>query len=309
MASVAARRVRVILNPAAGRKAGLPTRRAVGPRELAALLARHRLDAEIVAAASAEEGRAAARDARDAGHPLVVAAGGDGTAGTVARELLGSPTALGLLPLGSVMNIARMLGIPRELEGAAAVLAAGATRAIDVGEARGRAFFECGSVGMNAAIFRHAQRVDRGHYAALLTALRVALRYRPGRMTIELDGRAIRTCALMVTVANGPYTGLGFTVAPDADLDDGLLDVGVFRHYSRWELLRHLRAIAFGRRHYSPHVATYRAARVRVAGARPLPCRADARDLGATPVEFAVRRAALRVVAPVLAVYSIRNVF
>ncbi len=298
MASAAPRRVRVILSTAAGRKAGLPTQRAVGPGELAALLARHRLAAEIVATDSEEEGRAATRAAREAGYDLVVAAGGDGTAGSVAGELLDTPTALGLLPLGSVMNIARMLGVPRHLEGAAAVLAAGATRVIDVGEARGRVFFECGSVGMNAALFRHAQRVDRGHYGALLTALRVALRYRPARMTVELDDRTIRTRALMVTVANGPYTGLGFTVAPDADVGDGLFDVGIFQHYSRWELLRYLRAIAFGRRHYSPHVATYRAVRVRVAGARPLPCRADARDLGVTPVAFAVRRAALRVVAP-----------
>jgi diacylglycerol kinase (ATP) len=108
----------------------------------------------------------------------------------------------------------------------------------------------------------------------------------------------VRTRALMVAVANGPYMGVGMTVAPDARLDDGRLDVRVFRGFSKWELLRHLGSIAFGRRRYSPHVSTYRSVRVRVTSARPLPARADRRDLGTTPIEFVVRPRALRVLVP-----------
>ena len=102
----------------------------------------------------------------------------------------------------------------------------------------------------------------------------------------------------MVAVANGPYTGAGMTVAPAARLDDGRFDVRVFRGFSKWELIRHLAGIAFGRYRYAPHVSTYRAARVRITSVHPLPCRADARDLGTTPIEFRVRPAALRVVVP-----------
>ncbi len=85
---------------------------------------------------------------------------------------------------------------------------------------------------------------------------------------------------------------------PGARLDDGKFDVRVFRRFSRWELLRHFAAIAFGHRRYAPQIVTYRSARVRIEGRRPLPCRVDAHDLGATPVTFQVRPAALLVVAP-----------
>ena len=93
--------------------------------------------------------------------------------------------------------------------------------------------------------------------------------------------------------------GIGFTVAPEARLDDGLFDVRIFRRFSRWELLRHFAAIAFGRRRYSPKIATYRSSHVRVDSAHPLPCRADSHDLGTTPVTFVVRPAALRIAVPI----------
>jgi YegS/Rv2252/BmrU family lipid kinase len=290
-------RIRVIFNPNAGSKGGISTND-TSEEAVRAAMAAHSLGDELVATASEEEAVAATREAADRGYAVVAAAGGDGTVGTVACQLLGRETALGVLPLGSVMNVARMLGVPRELDGAAAVIAGGAVRAIDVGEAKGTLFFEGGSVGLNAAVFREAQRVDAGHYAALFAALGTLIRYRPPRMVIHLDDRVLTTRALAVAVANGPYTGLGFAVAPDARLDDGLFDVVVFSRFSRTELLRHFAAIAFGRRRYSPKTATYRSARVRIVGVHPLPCRADAHDLGTTPVEYAVRPAALRVVVP-----------
>ena len=87
------------------------------------------------------------------------------------------------------------------------------------------------------------------------------------------------------------------TVAPDARLDDGCFDVRVFGRFSKWELLRHLASIAFGRRRYAP--PGRRTARGGSASpAHPLPSRADSRDLGTTPVEFSVRPRALRVIVP-----------
>jgi diacylglycerol kinase (ATP) len=102
----------------------------------------------------------------------------------------------------------------------------------------------------------------------------------------------------MVTVANGPYTGLGLTLAPDARLDDGLLDVRIVERFSKTELVRHFWAIAFGRRAYQPRIRTERASRIRVDSGRPLLVRADADDLGTTPVEVTVRPRCLWVIAP-----------
>jgi diacylglycerol kinase family enzyme len=110
------------------------------------------------------------------------------------------------------------------------------------------------------------------------------------------DANPVSTRGLMAVIANGPYAGAGMTLAPDARLDDGLLDVRVFRHFSKFELLRHMASIMFGRRAYVPHVSTYREAQVRISGRRPLPVRADSVDLGVTPMECRVLPRALKVV-------------
>ncbi|HEY7735836.1 MAG TPA: diacylglycerol kinase family protein [Candidatus Limnocylindrales bacterium] len=291
------RTYRVIWNTVAGSRAISPAP-SVDRTALLALMAEHGLGDDLVETASEDEGRAAARAAVTDGVDVVVSAGGDGTIGLIAAELLGAPAALGVLPLGTVMNVTRMLGLPRELPTAAEIVREAPIREIDVGRAGDALFLETGSVGMNAAIFREVQRFDDGDWASILRTVWVALRYRPARMEIALDQGTVRTRALMIVVANGPYLGAGMTVAPEARLDDGLFDVRVFRGFSKLDLLRHLTGIAFGRRRYEPHISTYRSRRVTVRGARPLPCRADSRDLGTTPVEFEARPRALRVVAP-----------
>lgn len=293
------RRLRVLVNSSSGAKAGIPTNQAT-VQEVRDAMRRHRLGEDLVVTESEEEAVAATRDAVAQGYDVVVAAGGDGTVGTVACVLLGTETALGILPLGSVMNVARMLGISRDLGVAASILANGDVRTIDVGEAKGRLFFEGGSVGLNAAVFREAQKADSdsGRHRALLAALWTLVRYRPPRMVIHLDDTVLTTRALAVSVANGPYSGLGFTVSPGARIDDGMFDVVIFSRFSRTELIRHFASIAFGRRRFTAKTATYHSARVRIEGVSELPCRADGHDLGTTPVEYVIRPGALRVIAP-----------
>lgn len=290
-------RVRVIWNASAGSKGGILTD-LVDEDRIREVMARADLGDELVATTTPDEARAQAADAVSRGYELVVAAGGDGTVGNVAESLLGTRTTLGILPLGTVMNIARSLGVPRDLDAAADVLATGHVREIDVGQAGDRPFFETASVGMNAAMFREAQRFEDGDWSSVVRTIWVALRYRPARMSIDLEDQAIRTRALMVTVSNGPYTGAAMTVAPEARLDDGKLDVRVFRRFSKPRLLRHLVSIAFGRHRYAPEVDTYLSRFVRIESVRPLPARADSRDLGTTPVELVIRPRALRVVVP-----------
>jgi diacylglycerol kinase (ATP) len=290
-------RVRVIVNAYAGSKGGIRTN-GVTKADIEAVLDQVGLEAELFVSNSEEEARRLAAEAVQRGYAAVVAAGGDGTVGLVATELLRSETVLGILPGGSIMNIARSLGIPRELAAAADVLACGVVRKVDVGEARERPFFEAGSVGMNAAMFREAQRFESGVRTSIARTIWAAIRYRPARMEIALDEGVVRTRALAVIVANGPYTGAAMTVAPQARLDDGRFDVTIFEHFSKWELIRHLAAIAFGRREYVPHLSTYRSSFARISSIHPLPARADSHDLGTTPIEFRVLPAALKVIVP-----------
>ena len=139
------RRYRVIRNPAAGAKKGIATN-AVAAEELLALLERHGLGSDVIETASEDETRREARRAVDEHVDVVVAAGGDGTIGAIAEELLDTSSALGVLPLGTVMNVPRMLGLSRDLEEAAAALAYGSVHCVDAGQADGRTFFEASSV-------------------------------------------------------------------------------------------------------------------------------------------------------------------
>lgn len=290
------RRVRVIYNPSAGTRPRLPAEStdAQGIREL---LGRHGLVADVVTTESEAEARQAVRDAVTDGCRTVVAAGGDGTFDLVAGELLDGDVAIGILPLGRAMNVARSLSIPRELEQAAAILAAGQQRVIDVGVGGQRIFYEIASIGLSAELLGLAHAFDKGHHGSIVELFRVLTRFRRTKLRLQLDGRDLEVTAMMLVVANGPYTGLGLTLAPDARLDDGLLDIRIFRRFSRLELLRHFWAIAFGRRAYAPQVIERRARRV-IVETPGLACRADANDLGRTPIEISVRPGVLRVIAP-----------
>jgi diacylglycerol kinase (ATP) len=291
------RRVLVVWNPEAGSKAGLPTN-GTSEAELRRVLADHGLGDDLFLsqspAAAAFRVDQAVRDGVD----VVVAAGGDGTARSVALRLLGKQTALGLLPLGSAMNLARSLGIPRELDKAANVIATGEVRAIDIGEIAGRPFIEQVSVGLSAEAFAKAHAVDKRRFGAVLGLLRLVRKNRRTRIELELDGEVRRSRALALSIANTPYTGLGIELAPDARLDDGLLDVVVFESLSPLGLARYMAATIGGRGEPPERFRTYRAKRVRIDTRRPLPVRFDAEDGGRTPVEIRVLASALRVVAP-----------
>jgi diacylglycerol kinase (ATP) len=284
---LSARPITVIWNPNAGAKVRLPGK-AVTAESLNEMFATAGGVANIIETKSSEDATAQVRRLITVGERLIVAAGGDGTIGLVARELLGKDVTLGVTPLGSVMNIPRMLGLPLDPAQAVRLLVAERPRTaqIDVGEANGEVFYEAASVGLHAQMFNAAHHFDDGKWGSPLRALWMAFRYQPGRMEITLDGSdSVQTRALMVVVANGQYAGPAMTLAPEAKPDDGQLDVRVFRHFAKLELLRHMASIMFGRHAYVPHVDTYRAANVRITGHRPLPCRADSIDLGTTPLD------------------------
>jgi YegS/Rv2252/BmrU family lipid kinase len=293
---VTRRRILVIFNPNAGKKAGLPTN-TNDEADLRQALRHHDLDAEVFVSPDQDGATERVRVAVAEGYDVVAAAGGDGTVRSVAFELLGTSTALGILPAGTAMNIARSLGIPRELDAAAGLLGSGEIRAIDVGWARDRPFLEMASIGLNAEVLEIAEKAEGGRLGEVARLIREALRSRPTRVLLELDGREIRTRALGLAVAVGPYAGVGITVAPEARLDDGKLDVVVFEGFRRLELVRHLIA-AIGGRRPERRVTTHRVARVRVASRRPLSIRIDSAEAGTTPIDLTIKRGELRVVAP-----------
>jgi len=294
----AARKIRVIWNPSSGYKMGITTNPA-SEEDLRAVMARHGLGNDLVVSTDAEAAIERVKEAMAAEYDIVVAAGGDGTVASTATQLLHTRTALGILPFGSVMNVARMFGIPRDLDAAAAIIGGGITRTVDVAEANGVPFYEAGAVGLGAELLDEANRIDHGDYMGIIRSVLTLFRYRHAPMRIFLDDRTISTGAIAVTIANGPYLGLAYTIAPDAALDDGKLDVSIYDGFTRLQLVRYFASIAFGRQRYSRKVETHQSRYVRIeARRRPIPCRISDIDFGTTPVTFTVRKAALRVIVP-----------
>lgn len=290
----------VIVNPQAGAKLGF-VRTVDAADEVSAALTAAGVRFEIRATESAGHATELASDAARQGRQLVIAAGGDGTAREIARALAHSETTLGLMPRGTVMNVARSLSVPRDMARAAQTIAEGRVLTMDLGRVGDRLLLEAGGVGIDAVLLGYFGRLERGARPA--GVLRGLLRFLWGlgkpAITVAHDGRRTRTHAPLVSVANGPYIGAAYAIAPHARIDDGLLDVVVFRGASVLRVLLHLALIAGGRAVPPPpeaQIMRVRSVEVSTRRRRPLPVHADGDPVGVTPVRFEVEPAALRVV-------------
>ncbi|HLH27189.1 MAG TPA: diacylglycerol kinase family protein [Chloroflexota bacterium] len=291
----------LIFNPNAGHKLGLTTN-AGGPHEVQQALRAAGVAFEPRPTEYAGHATKLAWAAVAAGHRLVIAAGGDGTVGEVAQALAGTDAVLGVMPLGSIMNVARTLCIPRDLMAAARLIAGGEVLAMDLGKVGHIYFLEAGGVGLAAGLFGYFEQLDaRGlRLRTLQGLLRFVHDLGTPRLLVEADGRARQVRAPMVTVANSPFVGAAYALAPDARIDDGLLDVVIFRGLGVLRILAHLLAVFGGRRlPPPPGTITLRAHSVRVSlvnrHRRPLPVHADGDAVGITPAQFEIAPGALRV--------------
>lgn len=303
-------RIKVIVNPASGKKAGITTNSA-GVDEVRQVLEANNIQADIVETEYPEHATELAEAAVSEGYDVVIACGGDGTISEVATALIGKKTTLGILPVGSANNVARMMHVPFDLEEAAKLLRLGEIRKVDVGRCNGEYFLETAGVGLDAALFPILNQLDKGEYIRLWDAARTLFRFRPRRVTLVLDKKIVRASALVVLVANGPYWGYSVPLAPDAKVDDGVFDVIVFRNFSKTDFIRHVISAFLGRGRsedpgsehgrsrgtHHPKLQTYRAEQVRVlARGRPWPVHADAKPRGYTPASVEIVPGTLRVI-------------
>ena len=282
--------------------------------------------AEIVETKPDEPPAAIVKRAVEEGFSMVIAGGGDGTVGATAKALVGTDCPLGILPMGTYNNFARALGLPLDLQAACRVLAQGRTRRVDVGVANGtHYFFEAAGVGIDAELFPLGEEIKCGNWSRLWQAMKLAYQAEPARIHFELDlplseayhdgakGSAIRAderpfaansqqrgldfSALMLIVANARYYGSGFTVAPDAIMDDGLLNVRIFRNFSKHELLRHFWSISRRRYCYSPKIDTFTANEIEITAKTDLPFHVDGYPVGRLPLKLTTLKRSLKVIA------------
>jgi diacylglycerol kinase (ATP) len=232
---------------------------------------------------------------------LFIAAGGDGTHGPVGATLVGTGVPLGLIPLGTFNNLARSLGIPRDVDAALEIILAAHPHLVDAGKVNDQIFFEVAGAGWDATLFPLGEDLKRGKFNALVSSALDIVGYKTHPTTLRLDGvRTISVNTPTVVVANGPYYGSSFAVAPGSRLDDGMFNVTVFDSFGKTELLTYFAAVAEGVAMPDPRVVSYRASQVEVVDPVDLPAHADGEPLGPLRTPFEIIPQALAVlVSPV----------
>ncbi len=161
------------------------------------------------------------------GVDIVVAVGGDGTVNEVARALRESPTALGIIPAGSGNGLARHLMLPQTPEGAIDIINEGIVHELDYGLINNHPFFCTCGVGFDAFISkRFAEAGKRGKITYLENILKAGLKYESETYSISIDGGEFQSYkAFLVSIANASQYGNDAYIAPQASMNDGLLDI------------------------------------------------------------------------------------
>ena len=288
------RRHLLLVNPSAG---GGKARELIA--ELEAGMRERGLEYRLVRTEGVEHGCSEARAAAEKGETPVVLSG-DGLIGQVGGALAGSGAAMGILPGGRGNDLARILGIPKELSGALDVLAGGHEREIDVGVCNGRHFLGLVSCGFDSDANRIANETKwiKGNLVYLYAAIKALIQWKPATFTVDVDGERHVITGYTAAAANSKAYGGGMLAAPDAELDDGLLDVGTCGNVSKFAFLRGMGKIFKGEHREILQVQEWRGRQVRMSADRPFEAYADGDPIAMLPVTVSLLPRALRVIVP-----------
>ncbi|MFQ5856567.1 MAG: diacylglycerol/lipid kinase family protein [Anaerolineae bacterium] len=255
------------------------------------------------------------------GVDAVLVVGGDGTVNGAVNGLAGSEVALGVLPMGTGNVWAAELGlipVPTPLHrpdplAAARLLTQGQQRWIDLGRVVATAedgsmlrryFVLWAGIGFDAAVAREVETQFRrtkrrfGALSFLVAGIDTALNYLGTRATIRLDDRVLEERVILIVVSNAQLYAGAVRLAPNARLDDGWLNVYVFKGRGLLTMLRHLVSVVVRRHRRDPNVATYDIRHMTVETAEPLPVHVDAEPIGTTPISVEVVPRALKILVP-----------
>jgi YegS/Rv2252/BmrU family lipid kinase len=294
------RPVALLVNPAAGGGRALKALPAVESE-----LRRLGVPFRVAQTRSLLHARELAVTAADAGE-VAVPFSGDGLVGAVAGVLRGRDDAIvGVLPGGRGNDFARACGIPLDPVAACTVLATGVPRPIDMGEvtdghATGRTFLGIASLGFDSEANRIANEAPArlGPLVYAYGALRALVTWRAATFDVVVDRERRTFAGWTVAAANASAYGGGMFLAPDAELDDGRLDVVLVAPRSRRHFVRCLPMVFKGTHVTLPSVTVLRGAEVRIAADRPFTIYADGDPIGELPATIRALPAAVRVLLP-----------
>jgi YegS/Rv2252/BmrU family lipid kinase len=288
------RRFALLVNPvSAGGKAlkALPAVHA----ELDRLNAPHRTITTRSSEHAAEEAtRAAHRD------ETVAAMSGDGMLRPIAAALKNTTGTLAIIPCGRGNDLARVLEIPTDPTEATALAVDGQERMLDVANVDGTPFVGIASFGFDSDANRIANeaKLIKGNAVYLYAALRALAAWKPALFTVTVDGERHEVSGYSVAVGNSKAYGGGMIVLPEAELDDGMLDVLISKDTSKLSFLRGVFQTFKAAHVDSPDAQFLRGATIEVSSDRPFVIYGDGDPIGTTPATMRVEHRCLRVIVP-----------
>ena len=245
------------------------------------------------------DARALAVRAVEEGFQVVVAAGGDGTVNEVVNGIAGSDVALGILPVGTMNVFAAELGLPGDLDEAWAIIRAGRTRRVDLLRANSQYFIQLAGVGLDAQVVQATSwnfKKNFGPLSYLISAAQIASR-KPPRLFVEADDQVRE--GSFVLIGNGRYYGGPLAFFKDARIDDGKLDVLIFKNLAYLDIARYVTNVFLGKHTALPDVEYFQTKKAVVRSDDDVPVEVDGEVVGALPVTFRISSRKLKVVVPV----------
>ncbi|MDO3640717.1 MAG: diacylglycerol/lipid kinase family protein [Mucilaginibacter sp.] len=229
----------------------------------------------------------------------VVAVGGDGTVNEIASAIVGSDTALGIVPFGSGNGLSRFLHIPMDTVKAIENLTKGKTISIDSATLNGKAFFNMAGMGFDAHIaevFSHNKK--RGFISYIKMSLKEVINYKPQVYQLEIDGKHYEREAFMLSFANSSQYGNDAHVSPHASVQDGLLDVCIIKPFPLWRFLELAMRMMAKTADKSRYVEIIRGRQVHVKRALPGPYHLDGEPhMGGTEAKIELLPGSLKIIA------------
>jgi YegS/Rv2252/BmrU family lipid kinase len=281
----------VILNPAA---------RGARAQRLRAQVEKLVRGTTLCTTSEAGEAERLARHAVTEGYQRIVAAGGDGTINEIVNGIAGHNVTLGLLPLGTMNVFASELGLPvNDLARCWNIVQQNRTDRVDLPRANRKHFVQLAGVGLDAQVVKETSRGFKrsfGPLSYLISAVQIASRT-PPVLRIESDD-AITEEGSFVLVGNGRLYGGRFPFFKQAVMNDGLLDVIVFKRLNYFDIIRYLQDVVFTPQISSPEVEYFQTTHLKVSSDESVPVEIDGELIGNCPVEFKIRAGGLRVLTP-----------
>ncbi len=207
------------------------------------------------------------------GFELIIAVGGDGTVNEVVNGMIGSSSALAVIPAGNENNFSKMLGLdPGNIKEACETALSGLTREVDAGKINDHYFLNGIGIGLGAEVKTKNTRFSmikgkKGYFLHLFSAL---AKFRSQKLKIKMGSVDIDTHVLFSKISNGKFAGGGLKVAPNADMQDGLFDVFVLSDIGKMRFLWHLPRLFGDKQHKVQPLNLYRTSNISIKSASPI---------------------------------------